>query len=391
MPAFEPFSGLRYDLSRLRLDNVICPPYDVVSPKERQELASKDPHNAIEIELPEGGPDRYEKAAKLLRSWLDSGILVQDPSPCFYAYRMTYRDPAGSGERQTLGVIGALGLGSDDILPHEETLPKAKTDRLELIRALRLNTSPIWGLSLAQGLSEVIEPQGDPLASARDRFATHELWALPEVASELISKIVASAPLVVADGHHRLETARNYRSEKAPLGPGPWDAVMAFVVELSESQLAVGAIHRLLRGFGSTEELLEHLETSFEIDELGRLSDPTPASLSPVRLGGAVLVVGDRAWVLVRRPWPAEPLADFDSAAVARATSQLASLEVSYVNSVEDALLALSAGEAEASLLLRPPSVAQIRQMAEAGRKMPPKTTFFWPKPATGLVFRSVS
>ena len=132
------------------LDDVVCPPYDVISESERLALEARSPSNIVRLELPQdddSGVDRYERAAALLDAWRDGGILHRDGEPAFYGYRMRFTDPAGA-PRQTIGVIGALGLEppGTGILPHEETTPKAKTDRLELLRATRANLSPIWGL-----------------------------------------------------------------------------------------------------------------------------------------------------------------------------------------------------------------------------------------------------
>jgi len=158
MPRFRPFPGLRYDRS-LPLDKVIAPPYDVVGPEQRAELAARHRANAIHVELPvqdnRSGLDKYRAAAQIFSTWRQDGVLVPEPSPVFYAYRMT--DPGGGS---TTGVIGALECEEPGgaILPHEQTIPKDKSDRLDLLRACRANLSPIWGLSLARGLATAGEP-----------------------------------------------------------------------------------------------------------------------------------------------------------------------------------------------------------------------------------------
>ena len=252
MPRFEPFRGLRYDPERVRIDQVIAPPYDVISSAERVHLVSRSPYNSVRLELPEpdlrAGRDRYELAAELLASWLERGVVVPDETPSLYPYRMTLADG-----RRTTGVLGALGLaepGPDsDVLPHEQTLPKPKSDRLDLLRATRANLSPIWGLSLAQGLTATFEPIEPPLLDAFDDDGVrHELWVLDEPdVIDAVGRAVASAPVVIADGHHRYETARTFQREvRAANGdrPGPHDLVLALVVELAEDQLTVGPIHR---------------------------------------------------------------------------------------------------------------------------------------------------
>ena len=231
MPRFAPFAGLRYDPTRVEPTKVVAPPYDVVGPAERAELAARHSANAILVELPEpdprSGADRYAAAAARLAAWRSDGILRRDPAPGFYVYRMTA--PDGS---VTLGVLGELGIepGSiEDVLPHEETLAKAKSDRLELLGATRVNLSPIWGLSLATGLTGLLATDGPPTVTAVDDDGVrHELWLLddPETV-DAVADLVGSAPVVVADGHHRLATAiylpggRRSRYARRRRDPGP--------------------------------------------------------------------------------------------------------------------------------------------------------------------------
>ena len=186
MPRFAPFAGLRYDPTRVELAKVIAPPYDVVGPCERAALAARHSANAILVELPEPEPrrgaDRYAAAAARLAAWRSDGVLVRDPEPAFYPYRMT--DTDGS---VTIGVLGELGIEEasvEEVLPHEETLPKAKSDRLELLAATRVNLSPIWGLSLAPGLTGLLATDGTATAAAIDDDGVrHELWVVDDPAA----------------------------------------------------------------------------------------------------------------------------------------------------------------------------------------------------------------
>ncbi|MCB0971132.1 MAG: DUF1015 family protein, partial [Acidimicrobiales bacterium] len=166
MPAFLPFAALRYDPARFAPEDVTAPPYDVLSAADRTALVARNPHNAVLVDLPvpEDGDDRYAAAGDHLAAWQEEGVLVRDPAPTFTAYRMTTTDDLGRPVA-TLGVLGSLALsrpGEGEILPHEHTTPKAKSDRLDLLRGTRHNLSAIWGLSLAGGLSALIDVTGEP-------------------------------------------------------------------------------------------------------------------------------------------------------------------------------------------------------------------------------------
>src|SRR5579875_621368 len=400
MARLRAFRGTRYSLGLVDPQEVVAPPYDVVGPDERARLAASSPYNSILVELPEAPPgyagDRYGWAATLWQEWHGSGVVRVDPEPALYLYRMTFTEEDGR-TRSTTGVLGALGLdpdGAGEVLAHEQTTAKDTTDRLSLLRAARTNFSPIWGLSLASGLgalcSRIVDKGGlEPLARVRDGAdALHECWAITDTSvTRAITDLVASTPVLIADGHHRYETACTYHEESAG-SPGS-DDVLALVVELSERELAVQAIHRLLGGL-EAPAILRRLEASFEIG-------PGPAE--PLELGRAMAASGalglltpaDGSWLLVPRP---SRLADgddeLDSVRLARALDRLPEVTVTYQHGVLEAARAVREHEAEAAVLLRPVAIDQIASVAHGGRRMPPKSTFFYPKPRTGLVFREL-
>ena len=221
MALFQPISGIRYDPDRVDLADVLAPPYDVIDDDGRARLEARSPYNAVFVELGRDGadgPDRYEQASCHFDDWLAEGILRVDEEPSFYVYRMGWHDEAGQAH-QTTGILGALELSTPDegrVLPHERTMGKPKGDRLRLLRACRANLSPVWGLSLAEGLSELCQVTGPPVARATDEDGVHHrLWRVtqPGVVAA-ITDAVASAPVVIADGHHRYETALAYRDER---------------------------------------------------------------------------------------------------------------------------------------------------------------------------------
>ena len=411
MPRFEPFSSLRYDPSRVPLAQVVAPPYDVISPDEEAALLAQSPYNSVRIELPaaEGGDgdgdgtDRYQAAASRIGRWRDEGVLRRDPAPSFYGYRMTYDDEAGH-RRQTVGVVGALELeqpGAGGIFPHERTTPKAKSDRLQLLAATRVNTSPIWALSLAPGLSRAVhEPTGptDPVVDSDG--VRHELWRVTDPAAvATISRTVASAPVVIADGHHRFETALTYQGRRREAaieggsdrdGPHGYDAVMTLVVELVEDELSVRAIHRLISGLPEGVDLVPTWAPFFDFTR----TDASDATIlkQMEQAESLALVTVDGAWLL--HPKPATSAAashDLDSSRLEVALAALPHHDVVYQHGWDLAVGAVRRREAQAAVLLNPVTVEQIAATGRGGERMPPKSTFFWPKPKTGFVFREVA
>ncbi|HUC04500.1 MAG TPA: DUF1015 domain-containing protein [Acidimicrobiales bacterium] len=397
MPQFEPFRGLRYLPELAPIAQVIAPPYDVITPVQRGHLAARHAANAVLVEVPEAdlqlGKDRYAMAADLFERWQAEGIVVADRRPCLYPYRMT--DTRG---HSTTGVLGALGLGrageETDILPHEQTLPKPKSDRLDLLRATRANLSPIWGLSMSHGLTATFDPTDDvPAADAYDDDGVrHQLWVLNDADSiEAIAAGVASAPVVIADGHHRYETARTYQAEcRAANGdrPGPHDLVLALIVELTEDQLTVGAIHRTVSGLPDGFDLVGALSEHFDVVRAGKADDRTLGALADAN-SLALISGGDAYMLLPRADAYLESGDDLDSSLIAAMLTHLPPHEVAHRHSVEEVAAAVAEG-AQAGFLLRPVTVKQIEEWAHERRRMPPKTTYFSPKPRTGMVFRSL-
>ena len=397
MPRFLPFPGLRYSRSHVAsLDDVVCPPYDVISDSERLALEARSPSNVVRLELPhdDDGGDRYQRAASLLDAWRDGGILHRDAAPAFYGYRMTFIDPTGA-TRQTVGVVGALGLEApgEGILPHEETTPKAKTDRLDLLRATRANLSPIWGLSPGVGLTKLCAPPAHPFEHATDPDrVVHEVWPITDREQiEAIRSTVEAQPVLIADGHHRFETALNYRAERGAAGTAGTDEdfVMALIVELAEEQLTVQAIHRLLEGLPAGFDLPAALEKWFDITP----TEPADRSITTRMAEAGALAVLTRSGAWLARPRPEVQEAarhDLDSSRLDVALRELPAHQLVYQHGWDNAAAAVAVGQAEAAVLLRPVTVAQIGAISEGGVRMPPKTTFFWPKPRTGMVIREL-
>ena len=387
MPRFVPFAGLRYSPDRVALVDVIAPPYDIIGPAEQAALEKRSPYNSIHVELARADGDPYEAAATRFAQWIDEGVLVLD-EPSLYAYEMTGTDEFGVS-RRTRGVLGALAVAEGGVLPHEQTTPKAKTDRLDLLRATKINTSPIWVLT-PSALTAAIDDLGAPDAAATDdEGIDHRLWVLDADRAELVTKLLAEEPVLVADGHHRYEVAKNYREEqRAALGdgPGPYDLVLALAVELAEDQLAVGAIHRLISGV-DTATVLAALAGHFSLVPV----DGIDASIGQrmIDAGALGVVTADGSWLATPTAATLDAAAmPLDSSRLDVALADLPTATVVFQHGWRECSDAVTAGEASVAVLLRPATVEQIAAVSHGGDRMPPKTTFFWPKPRTGVVYR---
>jgi uncharacterized protein (DUF1015 family) len=398
VPRFEPFAGVRYDLDRVELDDVIAPPYDVIGPEDQAALEARSPYNVVRVDLPsdEDGRDRYTVARARFDEWLAEGILRTDPEPGFYAYRMGYHDPAGNS-RQIAGVLGALEVvapGEGDVLPHEQTQHKIRDDRLQLLRACRADLSPVWGLSMAEGITDLSAgAPATPVARCTDEEGVHHrMWRLTQPAViEALAETVGSAPVVIADGHHRYATALAYRDEQRAArggGQGDEDLLLALVCELADSQASVRPIHRVVADLPEGTDVVAALEPFFDV-----VVADLPVSTLPDRMeeaGGLGLVVGaDRAWLLT--PRAAGDDLHPDTAVLDEALATLPPHTLTFDPDLDSVAAQVASGKASAAVLLRPVDVHQIARTALAGRTMPTKTTFFRPKPRTGMVFRRMA
>jgi uncharacterized protein (DUF1015 family) len=410
LPAFLPFAGVRYDSGAIgaRLDALAAPPYDVIDEDHRVALEANDPRNAVRLILPRDADeegDRYARAAATFARWRDDGVLVADSEPRLYAYEMRYRGSHGE-PRHTRGVIGALALpedGDDSVLPHERTLPKAKSDRLSLLRAMRVNVDPIWGLTLATGFTELARA-ARPLATCTDSDGVeHDLGAIDDTETiAAIGRLVASTPVVLADGHHRFETALNYRNEQRAAGVADpaAAAIMTFVVELDDDELCIAPIHRLVE-LPSGTALRAALAAAFDITDEGAVT-PEAVEALETRMavtGGLGLVDADGlALAIPKADARATALAGEHPAVAATAAALVEALVVPalpgatwhYRHDATATAALVDKGVASAAILCTPVSVAQTRAAAMDRVRMPQKTTFFWPKPRTGMVFRTL-
>jgi uncharacterized protein (DUF1015 family) len=403
MPRFEPFAGLRFAATLAgALDDVSCPPYDVIDLAVRRQLLARSPYNMIHLEWPDDlgptGEAAPASARATLDAWRAAGVLRRDPGPAFYGYRTT-APPGDRPAQHTVGVIGALVLEppGTGILPHEETTRSSHTGHSRLLAALRVNVSPIWALTPTFGLAELTAAPAslapEVAAHALDEEGVlHELWPItnPEQVAA-IAALVGSQPLVLADGHHRYETALAYHAARQAsghtddVGSG---ALMTYVVELSEAQLHVQAIHRLVAGIGDPAVLMAALADHFTLE---------PAAPADATMASRMAAAGALAVITRDGTWLARPLGpdavgsdDLDSRRLDTALAALPHATVRYQHGWEHVATAVGTGQADAAVLLRPPSVRQIAEISRGGVRMPPKSSFFWPKPRTGLVLREL-
>lgn len=397
MPRFEPFSAIRYAADLVDIQQVVAPPYDVISPERRARLAATDPHNVVRIDLPDeaDGPGRYDAAGATFAAWQAAGVLRTDDVAAYYTYRMELDDGSGTPLR-TVGVLGALELsrpGEGHILPHEHTTPKAKSDRLDLLRSTRANLSAIWGLSPAPGLTALLADP-EPLASWTGSDGTrHDLGRITDPARiAAIRDRIASAPVVIADGHHRYETSLAYRDERRAASPdgtaGAAELALTFVVELVESELTVLPIHRLIDELEPGTDLVAALGASFALTPVEL--DPRTIAGQMAEAGALCVVLPTGAWLAVPRPEAMTGVRDLDSSRLDAGLAHVGPHRLRFQHGVGNIVAAVTSGEAQAGVLLRPVRVPQIAEIARGGERMPPKSTFFNPKPSTGAVFRSI-
>jgi uncharacterized protein (DUF1015 family) len=399
MADVEPLLALHYDLSKVGgLQPVAAPPYDVIDAEQRAELLSRSPYNVVEIDLPQNGSDPYGHAAETLNRWSDEGIVVRDTTPAIWALAQDYTGPDGT-RRTRHGLFARVRVedyGPGRIRPHERTHPGPKEDRLRLTRATRANLSPIFSLyddpeNAAWG---ALAPHLDtaPWGEVTDEDGTvHRLWRVddPE-AIETVKRTLKGTELLIADGHHRYETARVYQQEDPRA-----DHVLMCLVALQDEGLTVFPTHRLV----STERkdaLREALERDWT-------EEPRDTLSIGYYDGGAqrTLYLKDFAIADAALPDKPEPYRRLDTAvlealvlknALGMTEDDISHLNgLNYARTIEEAVAKVDAGEADAAFFMSPTPVERVRDVAAAGENMPPKSTYFFPKVLTGMVFNPLS
>jgi uncharacterized protein (DUF1015 family) len=413
----EPLRALHYNLERTGgLQDVVAPPYDVIDAEQRAELAGKSLHNVVRIDLPVG-EDPYLEAGRLFGAWRGEGVIIRDDRPAVWVLEQDYAGPDGRrrNRRGFLARVRVEDYGAGRIRPHERTHPGPREDRLRLTRATRANLSPIFSLysDPAGAAWGALEPhiKGTPWARTADDDGTvNRLWRVEAASAiEAVKRVLAGVELLIADGHHRYETARVYADEVG--GDGPHRYVLMCLVALQDPGLTVFPTHRLLRGLrpDQHETLANALRRDFDVERLESTSELAPDHSDRVRLGYIdahfrqpfMLTLKDPATADAALGGHAEPYRRLDTAVLEALIlkgalgmtdediDQLAGL--GYARDFEQALVAVQSGEYDAAFFMAPTPVQDVRAVAEAGESMPPKSTFFFPKVPTGLVFNALA
>jgi uncharacterized protein (DUF1015 family) len=418
--------AVHYDLGKVGgLEAVASPPYDVIDAAERQRLLGRSPYNAVAIDLPkpfdpadpdfEPAGDPYEEAARRIDAWRAEGVLVADAEDSVWALAQDYTAPDGSRYTRhgVLARVRVEDYETGTVRPHERTHPGPLIDRLELTRATHLNLSPIFSLS-TEDPWPLVEPALSPTPWGEvtdDDGTVNRVWKVddPAVVAAVVEKL-ANAQLLIADGHHRYETARAYRDEVG--GEGPQNYTLMALTGLDDPGLTVFPTHRLLSGFSHDparrERLLAGLEELFEVTEVPR-EELDPAAAEGTGVFGLFdaadgtarrLTLRDTEELDRRLAGKPEAYRRLDSAILETLVLEgLAGMTeediterrgLEYAKSVEDAVEMTANGIYDLAFILRPVPIEQVRAVAATDENMPPKSTYFFPKVMTGFVFSPV-
>jgi uncharacterized protein (DUF1015 family) len=422
MADVRPLRALHYDLGVVGgFDAVLAPPYDVIDPEQRAALAARSPYNVVRVDLPEapGGGDPYAHAAELMIAWQAGGALVRDDAPAVWALQQDTAPTGGpaSSRRGLFARVRVEDYGPGRIRPHERTHPGPKEDRLRLTRATRANLSPIFSLydDPAGAAWAAVEPAtaGARFGAATDaEGTTHRLWRVADPAAiAAVTDALAATELLIADGHHRYETARVYADEIGGEGEHRW--VLMCLVALQDPGLTVLPTHRLVRGLAGDparqEALAALLRADFTLEEIAPEDLRPPAGSGPLQFGyldahfkrAFRCTLRDQAIADAALPGMPEAYRTLDTAVlealVLKGPLGLTEDDISHLRGLgysrtdDEARELVLSGAYDAGFFLRASPVEQVRQVAAAGVNMPPKSTFFHPKVPTGLLFNPLA
>ncbi len=416
MADVQPLRALHYALDRTGgLQPVVAPPYDVIYTEGRTALLEQSPYNVVAIDLPmaDDGGDPYEHAASTLAEWRNDGVVVQDAQPALWPLEQEFVGPDGRSRKRRgfLARVRVEDYGPGRIRPHERTHPGPKEDRLRLTRATRVNLSPIFAL-----YSDPAQDAWRALAAATDGpcwaettdpdGTVNRLWRVDDMSAiNMVQEALARAELLIADGHHRYETARVYADEVG--GEGAHRYVLMCLVALQDQGLTVFPTHRLVRNLSQAQwdALDDALERNFTMSRLDRLEELPPAENQRLELGYLDartrtpyrLTLRDQAVADAAMPGRSDPYRRLDTAvtealllkgALGLTDEQIDHLDgLGYARDDQQAIDSVLNGDYEAALFMAPTPVQRVQDVAESGESMPPKSTYFFPKVPTGMLF----
>jgi uncharacterized protein (DUF1015 family) len=414
MAEIQPLRALHYDLRKTGgLQDLVSPPYDVIDTEQRAGLVQRSPYNVVEIDLPQG-EDPYAKAAETLNAWRTDGIVKEDEEPAVWVLEQDYTGPDGKQRTRTgfLARVRVTPYGPGTIRPHERTHPGPREDRLRLTRATRANLSPIFSLySDADGTARTAlknaTDASTPYAHTTDDDGTvNRLWRTsdPDTIAKL-KEALEPAELLIADGHHRYETARVYADEIG--GEGPHRYVLMCLVALEDPGLTVFPTHRLVNNLTTEqqEKLATTIETDFSAERLSSENELAPPENDELKIGyidsrrrePLMLTLTDQATADEALADHAVPYRHLDTAvlealilkgALGLTDERIDHLDgLGYARDFEQALELIENGSYDAAFFMAPTPVKRIQAVAASGENMPPKSTYFYPKVPTGLVF----
>jgi uncharacterized protein (DUF1015 family) len=414
----RPFQGILYDPQRVDLSRVVAPPYDVISPVDQRRYYQQDAHNVVRLIAGEVRPsdtpedNKYTRAAGFFQQWLAEGVLRREASPCLYVYRHQFADPTNGQTRVRLGILGVVELEpfGRGVLPHEQTHARAKADRLSLTRAVVANLSPVFALyedpeAAVGSIIETAMAEPPRLSITAEDGDHHTVWSITGAEPfRRLAEAFGASHLYIADGHHRYETALNFRNKQRLDHPeAPPDAafnyVLMLLVDVRDPGLTILPTHRLLHDFERFDPaLVSRLASRHHVTPrpdrgalLAAMQEPT----SERRIGLAISQT--HFTVDIERADAADPVSRLDVSVlhheILHRELGLAQAELeqerylSYSRDVRAVLDRVESGAAQAAFLLRPPAVSDVVEVARAGQVMPQKSTYFYPKPASGIVF----
>jgi uncharacterized protein (DUF1015 family) len=421
MAKLKPFKGMRFTPAAGVIGDLVCPPYDIISEKERAAYIEKNPHNIIRLELPAGGEERYKTAGELLREWMETGLLKKDEQAAIYIYEMEF---TANGKRNKLrGFISLAELrefADGVVLPHEETLSKAKTDRFNLMSETMCNFSEIYSLYFDKdgAVQEIINGLGNtPDVSVTDPDGTvHSLTAVTdEPLLDRLTALFADKKLYIADGHHRYETALNFHKKLAAEGKATENSgyIAMYLVNIENDGLVIFPTHRIVKGLEnfSAADVVEKSKAYFDIMETSRQEDMVSALHNDYFDGKCTFALyagAGKCYIFRLRDKTAvsELLPGMSAAYCGLDVSVLHTLllekilgidkenmanqkNLTYTRNVNEALEAVDIYDADCAFILNPTKVTEISAVAAANEKMPQKSTYFYPKLITGLVMNN--